>query len=417
VLALVFDRLKDPGLVVREDKCHFCKPEMKYLGYLVDSHGLRPDPEKDSVPPGWSNSTDKWYQLMIHRLEEHPEKYSCWRIEDSLLYKLIGSGHPEFPNCTNRWKLVVPKDHRKYNLHRCHDLPTSGRLGIYKTFMRIAERYYWPQIRSDVIIYVRRCEVCAQSKVEQKPPAGPLPRSKQGNTHILVVADYFSKYVVLFACRSANSKALVKFVEQGIFLVYGAPQHLTCDNCTPMKSKEFQSLCARYKVNLFYTASYYPRADHTERTNREIKTMFKSYVQQDNHRSWEDNLSAIGCAIRTARHEEFRRPILNRNIMFRVGSRVIGRCMSELVGGLHQPASVGNIGIDTICGGVLLRMLLAKSAKLPPEYVGPFIIGKRTGTCTYELQDESGVSKGVWHVQDLKPMHSGRFSSDADVVS
>uniref|UniRef100_A0AAR5QHS1 RNA-directed DNA polymerase n=1 Tax=Dendroctonus ponderosae TaxID=77166 RepID=A0AAR5QHS1_DENPD len=46
VLALVFDRLKDAGLVVREDKCHFCKPEMKYLGYLVDAHGLRPDPEK-----------------------------------------------------------------------------------------------------------------------------------------------------------------------------------------------------------------------------------------------------------------------------------------------------------------------------------------------------------------------------------
>ncbi|KAH1008996.1 hypothetical protein HUJ04_001425 [Dendroctonus ponderosae] len=124
--------------------------------------------------------------------------------------------------------------------------------------------------------------------------------------------------------------------------------------------------------------------------------------------------------LETILFQEFRRPILNRNIMFRVGSRVIGRCMSELVRGLHQP--VRNIGIDTICDGVLLRMLLAKrfggqtSAKLAPEFVGPFIIGKRTGTCNYELQDESGVSKGVWHVQDLKPMYSGRFSSDADVV-
>ena len=31
--------------------------------------------------------------------------------------------------------------------------------------------------------------------------------------------------------------------------------------------------------------------------------MLRSFVQQNNHRTWEDNLSAVGCAIRTSRQE------------------------------------------------------------------------------------------------------------------
>ena len=43
------------------------------------------------------------------------------------------------------------------------------------------------------------------------------------------------------------------------------------------------------------------------------------------------------------------------------------------------------------------------SAKLAPTYIGPFIIKRKTGSCTYELQDQAGLNKGIWHVKDLKP--------------
>lgn len=261
---------------------------------------------------------------MFHRIEQYPNKFPCWRVEGDKLYKFVKTSNPDFQDNSSSWKLVVPKDHRKQMLSRCHDLPTSGHVGVFKTYWKIAERYYWPKMRADVHHYISRCHICAQSKVEQKLPAGlmgnrpiinqpwqsisldfigPLVRSRSGNCHILVVTDYFSKYVVTHPCRSANAKTLTKFLENNIFLVCGAPQTLTCDNGTPMKSKEFRTLCDKYKVKLFYTAAYYPRADHTERVNRVIKTMLKSFVDQNNHRTWEDNLPAISCAIRTTRHE------------------------------------------------------------------------------------------------------------------
>lgn len=46
VLESVFQRLLAAGLMVNQEKCHFCRPQLKYLGYIVDDLGLRVDPEK-----------------------------------------------------------------------------------------------------------------------------------------------------------------------------------------------------------------------------------------------------------------------------------------------------------------------------------------------------------------------------------
>jgi len=49
LLRTVFARLKDAGLTLNREKCVFCKPSLVYLGYIVDSQGLRVDPAKVSA--------------------------------------------------------------------------------------------------------------------------------------------------------------------------------------------------------------------------------------------------------------------------------------------------------------------------------------------------------------------------------
>jgi len=41
-----FCRLRDARLRFNPDKCHFCRPELKYLGHIVDRWGIRTDLEK-----------------------------------------------------------------------------------------------------------------------------------------------------------------------------------------------------------------------------------------------------------------------------------------------------------------------------------------------------------------------------------
>lgn len=45
-LQLIMARLREGGLKLIREKCEFCCKEIRYLGYLVNSHGLQPDPEK-----------------------------------------------------------------------------------------------------------------------------------------------------------------------------------------------------------------------------------------------------------------------------------------------------------------------------------------------------------------------------------
>lgn len=311
---------------------------------------------------------------------------------------------------------------------------------------------------ADAACYIRNCNVCAQHKVEQKLPAGqmgerprvdhpwetvsldfigPFPRSPRGYRFAIVVTDYFSKYVLIFPVRTATAKILARHVENDLFLVYGVPKTIICDNGVQMKSTVFKKMCDKYQTKILYNANYYPRANPTERTNRTVKTMISSYISR-NHKTWDENLAAIACAIRTSRHEvlgyspffvNFGRNYIGSGSMHdenymnvesdSVDSRVAGfqKMFAEIKRKL-QLAHERNKNIYNLRrrmvqydvgqlvwkrNKVVSDMARQFSAKLAPKYIGPFRIRRKTGYLTYELVDANEHSVGTWHVQDLKP--------------
>lgn len=52
-LMKVLNRLKDYGLKLSPEKCHFFRSSVKYLGHVVDAHGVHTDPEKISALKNW----------------------------------------------------------------------------------------------------------------------------------------------------------------------------------------------------------------------------------------------------------------------------------------------------------------------------------------------------------------------------
>jgi len=58
-LEVVFDRLKQAGLSLKASKCHFCLPELLYLGHLVSAEGTRPDPAKVKAISELASPKDK----------------------------------------------------------------------------------------------------------------------------------------------------------------------------------------------------------------------------------------------------------------------------------------------------------------------------------------------------------------------
>lgn len=424
-------------------------------------------PVVDSVDCGFDvenfeNSHDRWYTKMLDKIRRDPLKFSSWRESNGKLWKHVPPDYPELSASTESWKLVVPKNHRYDIIKGSHNPPTAGHVGVFKTFAKIAERYYWPKMRSDVSNFVRRCETCLCHKVSQAKPkdkmvshpkvdrpwemistdlVGPLPRSKRGNSFILVVTDYLSKFSLLFPLRKATGAAVVQRMENEVFLLFGVPRVLICDNGPQYRCREFRKLAETYKCQIKYNAVYHPRANPTERVNRTLKTMLAMYVS-DNHQNWDENIHKIGCALRTSTHEVTKLTpyFINfgRNMSLSGTDYAVGGVF-DIEDGTTTCGKTRNESFRQMYADVRTRLEIAGkkncdrynlrcrhveyfpnqavwkrnyvlsdasryfSHKLAPKFIGPFYVKKRVSPWTYELRDEQGNNKGIWHAKDLKP--------------
>lgn len=61
-LMKVLKCLKDYGLRLSPNKCHFFKTSVKYLGHVVDPQGVHTDPNKISALRDWPRPLTRYYQ-------------------------------------------------------------------------------------------------------------------------------------------------------------------------------------------------------------------------------------------------------------------------------------------------------------------------------------------------------------------
>lgn len=104
--------------------------------------------------------TDQDIQEMIAKLSRHEEVKAGFSVcQGRLMYK----------GC-----LVLPKTsaYIPLILQQCHDGVLGGHSGVLRTYKRIRECFYWPQMRKGVSDYVAACEVCQTHKYSTLSPAG-----------------------------------------------------------------------------------------------------------------------------------------------------------------------------------------------------------------------------------------------------
>ncbi|KAJ8975115.1 hypothetical protein NQ317_000957 [Molorchus minor] len=131
---------------------------------------------------------------------------------------------------------------------------------------------------------------------------GPFPRSSKGNCYLLVVGDWFSKYTLLHPMRQATAQNVVKFIENHVFLAFGVPQFIICDNGTQFAGRVFKKLADTYQVQkIWFSPRYAAQCNFVERNNKTVGTAIRCYVEE--HKDWDQELSKIQHAINTAKHE------------------------------------------------------------------------------------------------------------------
>ena len=138
-------------------------------------------------------------------------------IENGVLYR---HWYEHDSDCESR-VIVAPKQLRRELFHHLHELRTGGQLGIKRTVYQLQRRFYWPGLQSDVRTWCRWCVICAKQKptygrhrglLKQSVTTdsmeridndilGPLPKTVSGNEYIMVISDYFTKWIECMLCQ------------------------------------------------------------------------------------------------------------------------------------------------------------------------------------------------------------------------
>ncbi|XP_061170353.1 uncharacterized protein LOC133179669 [Saccostrea echinata] len=133
--------------------------------------------------------------------------------------------------------------------------------------------------------------------------AGPFPKTASENVYILVVADYFTKFVEIFPIPNMEAETVASVIFKGWIKRYGCPHALHTDQGQQFESQLFQNLCTLLGIHKTRTTPFHPRSDGmVERLNRTIKDTLSKYISL-NQSDWDKFIDGISMTYNSTVHE------------------------------------------------------------------------------------------------------------------
>jgi hypothetical protein len=147
---------------------------------------------------------------------------------------------------------------------------------------------------------------------------GTLPRTKAGNSMLLVFVDAFSKFVWLISVREATSAITIKALRQRIFSAFAVPEIIVSDKAKCFVSHVFRNFCFNLGIRHVTTTPYYPQPSHAERFNRNLRSALIAYNADS--QEWDENLDWLQVAFNTAVHKSTNNTPFQIMFPFRAGT-------------------------------------------------------------------------------------------------
>ena len=127
----------------------------------------------------------------------------------------------------------------------------------------------------------------------------PFPPSF-GNLYILLVVDYVSKWVEVFAYPRNNAMTVGGFVQRNILNIYGGRRTIINDEGSHFANKLFSKLLSIYRVRHAMGLAYHPQSNgQVEVSHREIKNILEK-TMNTSRKDWSLKLDDALWAYKTS---------------------------------------------------------------------------------------------------------------------
>lgn len=107
--------------------------------------------------------------------------------------------------------------------------------------------------------------------------------------HMLVVVDYFSRFIEVEFMKTITSTNTVKKLD-AMFCRFGFPLSITADNAKQFVSTELREYCEARNIRLNNTIPYWPQQNgEVERQNRSL--LKRLTISQNEKHDWQEDLN------------------------------------------------------------------------------------------------------------------------------
>jgi transposase InsO family protein len=123
---------------------------------------------------------------------------------------------------------------------------------------------------------------------------GPLPPAQGNLKYVVVVVEYFSKWIEAKPLATITSAIVQKFSWQSIVCRFGVPKAITIDNGNQFDAETFKTFCSQIGTKLHFASARHPESNGlVERANEIIMTgIIKSIFNQPKGK-WLDELVKV----------------------------------------------------------------------------------------------------------------------------
>ncbi|XP_048611602.1 uncharacterized protein LOC125585924 [Brassica napus] len=276
----------------------------------------------EAEPPSQDDQPTDWRKELIDYLAEGllpTEKWDARRLKRRSAHYIVMDGELHRWTATKVLLKCISGEETRLVMAETDEGAAGNHSGGRALALKVKNLgFYWPTMNADCETYVRKCDKCQRHASTIHSPTeflytltapypfmrwgmdiiGPMPASHQ-KKFILVLTDYFTKWVEAEAYASITDKEVQNFVWKNIICRHGLPYEIITDNGSQFISHHFKGFCDRWRIRLNMSTPRNPQSNgQAESTNKTIIDGLKKRLDLKKG-CWADELDSVLWSHRT----------------------------------------------------------------------------------------------------------------------
>jgi len=196
-------------------------------------------------------------------------------------------------------------------------------LSFMKVYTTLTRHYFWYGISNDLLDWGRACLKCQKSKrgigkglehLKQEFTShrnervamdlvGVLPETARGNHYVLIMQDYYTKWVELTAIPNKKAITVAWAMLSSYIAHWGCPENLHSDQGNEFDAEVIQEVYRLWGIRKTRTTPFNPSSNGmVERSNRTMKSLFRAMAKDRYRTTWDEKLPLVMIAMNLVVH-------------------------------------------------------------------------------------------------------------------